>query len=77
MSATESLRKDHALIEEMINTLKTISLLLKNGKQIPDIIINQAIGFDINFTNFCHHWKEEESQFPALEKKVCLEKEVP
>ena len=36
MSATESLRRDHALIEKMISALKTISLLLKNGKQIPD-----------------------------------------
>jgi hemerythrin-like domain-containing protein len=57
MSATESLRKDHAIIEKMINALKTISLLLKNGKQIPDIILNQAIDFAINFTNFCHHLK--------------------
>jgi hemerythrin-like domain-containing protein len=69
VSATESLRRDHAFIEKMIKALKTISLLLKNGKQIPESILNQAIGFDINFTNFCHHWKEEESLFPALEKR--------
>lgn len=77
MSATESLIRDHALIEKMLNALKTISLLLKNGKQIPDSILNQAIDFSINFTNTCHHGKEEESLFPTLEKKVCLEKEVP
>jgi hemerythrin-like domain-containing protein len=69
MSATESLRKDHALIEEMINTLKTISLLLKNGKQIPDIILNQAIDFAIIFTYASQHGKEEESLFPALKKR--------
>src|SRR6476659_3075609 len=69
MSATESLRRDHALIEKMINALKTISLLLKNGKQILDSILNQAIDFSINFTNTCHHGKEEESLFPTLEKK--------
>ena len=69
MSATESLRRDHALIEKMISALKTISLLLKNGKQIPDSILNQAIDFSINFTNTCHHGKEEESLFPTLEKK--------
>jgi hemerythrin-like domain-containing protein len=77
MSATESLRKDHALIEKMINALKTISLLLKNGKQIREIILNQAIDFAINFTNTCQHGKEKESLFPTLEKKVYLEKEVP
>ncbi|HYG00018.1 MAG TPA: hypothetical protein VD815_07990 [Candidatus Saccharimonadales bacterium] len=77
MSATESLRRDHALIEKMLNALKTISLLLKNGKQIPDSILYQAIDFSINFTSTCHHGKEEESLFPTLEKKVCLEKGVP
>ena len=69
MSATESLRRDHALIEKMINALKTISLLLKDGKKIPDSILKQAIDFAINFTNTCHHGKEEESLFPTLEKK--------
>ena len=68
MSATESLRRDHILIEKMINALKTISVLLKNGKQIPESILNQAIDFAINFTNTCHHGKEEESLFPTLEK---------
>jgi hemerythrin-like domain-containing protein len=60
MSATESLKKDHALIEKMINELKIISSLLKNGKQIPDIILNQAIDFAINFIYTSQHGKEEE-----------------
>jgi hemerythrin-like domain-containing protein len=77
MSATESLRRDHALIDKMINALKTLSLLLNNGKRIPESILNQAIDFAINFTNTCHHGKEEESLFPTLIKKVCLEKEAP
>jgi hemerythrin-like domain-containing protein len=69
MSSTESLRKDHALIEKMIESLKTISSLLNNGKQIPESILDQAIDFSLNFTNACHHGKEEESLFPTLEKK--------
>lgn len=68
MTPTESLRKDHVLIEKMLNSLKTISSLLNEGKQIPEIILNQAIDFSINFTNTCHHGKEEESLFPNLEK---------
>ena len=43
--------------------------MLNNGKQIPESILNQAIDFAINFTNTCHHGKEEESLFPTLEKK--------
>ncbi len=66
---TESLRKDHALIEKMINALQTISSLLNNGKQIPESILNQAIDFSINFTDTCHHGKEEEYLFPTLENK--------
>ncbi|MGN6622606.1 MAG: hemerythrin domain-containing protein [Candidatus Nitrosocosmicus sp.] len=69
MTPTESLRKDHALIEKMIFALQTISSLLNSGKQIPESILNQAIDFSINFTNTCHHGKEEESLFPTLENK--------
>ena len=69
MSPTESLRKDHVLIEKMLNALQTISSLLNNGNQIPESILNQAIDFSINFTNTCHHGKEEESLFPTLENK--------
>lgn len=69
MTPTESLRKDHALIEKMIFALQTISSLLNSGKQIPESILNQAIDFSINFTNTCHHGKEEEFLFPTLENK--------
>ncbi len=69
MSPTESLRKDHALIEKMIDALRTVSSLLNSGKQIPESILSQAIDFSINFTNTCHHGKEEEVLFPTLERK--------
>ncbi len=61
----------------MINALKTISSLLNNGKQIPDSIFNQPIDFSINFTNTCHHGKEEEFLFPALESKGMLIEDGP
>jgi len=40
MPPTESLRKDHVLIEKMLNALKTISSLLNKDKQIPKSILN-------------------------------------
>lgn len=43
--------------------------LLKSGKTIPKPIISQVIDFTKNFTDVCHHGKEENSLFPALEKK--------
>ncbi|VFJ12695.1 hemerythrin domain-containing protein [Candidatus Nitrosocosmicus franklandus] len=68
MSPTDSLRKDHVLIEKMINALRTMSTLLRNGNSIPPTILEQTIEFSTNFTNTCHHGKEEESLFPSLEK---------
>jgi hemerythrin-like domain-containing protein len=42
--------------------------LLKAGKTIPESILMPVMDFSKNFTDVCHHGKEEESFFPALEK---------
>ena len=42
--------------------------LLQDGKSIPESILMQVIDFSKNFTDVCHHSKEEGSLFPALEK---------
>jgi hemerythrin-like domain-containing protein len=42
--------------------------LLKSGKKIPESILMPVVDFSKNFTDVCHHGKEEESLFPALEK---------
>jgi hemerythrin-like domain-containing protein len=52
----------------MVNALKTMCTLLHSGKSIPRSILEQTIDFSTNFTNVCHHGKEEESLFPTLEK---------
>lgn len=66
--STESLRKDHFLIEKMMRALGVTADLLKAGKSIPAPFLEQAIDFTKNFTNVCHHGKEENSLFPALER---------
>lgn len=66
--STESLRRDHNLIEKMLKALDTTAGLLKGGKAIPAPILDQMIDFTKNFTIVCHHGKEEDSLFPALEK---------
>ena len=63
-----SLKKDHDLIEKVLKSMETTLDLLKNGKNIPEAILMEIIDFSKNFTNVCHHGKEEESLFPALEK---------
>ena len=66
--STQSLRKDHKLIEKVLQALDATIKLLKDGKQIPEQILLPTIDFTQNFTDVCHHGKEEEALFPALEK---------
>ncbi len=66
--STESLRRDHGLIEKMLKALDTTAVLLKSGKTIPAPILDHMIDFTKNFTIVCHHGKEEDSLFPVLEK---------
>jgi hemerythrin-like domain-containing protein len=68
MSSTESLRNDHFLIEKMTRALLVTADLLKAGKSVPAPFLEQAIDFTKNFTNVCHHGKEEDTLFPTLQK---------
>ena len=66
--STVSLRRDHELIEKVIKAMESTVQLLVNGKQIPESILMPVIDFTKNFTDVCHHSKEEKSLFPALEQ---------
>lgn len=64
--STASLRRDHDLIERVLKSMAATVQLLESGKTVPAPILNQVIDFTKNFTDVCHHTKEEESLFPAL-----------
>lgn len=66
--STVSLRRDHELIEKAIKAMESTIQLLSDGKQIPESILLPTIDFSKNFTDVCHHTKEEKSLFPALEQ---------
>lgn len=66
--STTSLSRDHDLIEKVIKSMEATVQLLTDGKQIPESILLPVIDFTKNFTDVCHHSKEEKSLFPALEK---------
>ncbi len=66
--STASLRRDHDLIEKVIKAMESTIQLLNDGKQIPESILLPVIDFTKNFTDVCHHSKEENSLFPALEQ---------
>lgn len=65
---TNSLRKDHDLIEKVLKSMQATIQLLTDGKKIPESILMPVVEFSKNFTIVCHHGKEEESLFPALER---------
>ncbi|MCE2508766.1 MAG: hemerythrin domain-containing protein [Nitrosopumilaceae archaeon] len=65
--STASLRRDHDLIEKVLKSMAATVQLLESGKAVPAPILNQVIDFTKNFTDVCHHAKEEESLFPALQ----------
>ena len=66
--STASLRRDHELIEKVIKAMEATVQLLHGGKQIPESILTPVIDFSKNFTDVCHHSKEENALFPALEQ---------
>lgn len=66
--STASLRRDHDLIEKVIKAMESTIQLLNDNKQIPESILLPVIDFSKNFTDVCHHTKEEKSLFPALEQ---------
>ena len=71
--STRSLRKDHDLIEKILKSMWAAISLLNTGKTIPASILMPVIDFTKNFTDVCHHSKEENSLFPELEKRACHE----
>lgn len=69
MSSTESLRKDHYLIEKMLKSLNITIELFQEGKKIPNEILYQTIDFLKNFTNICHQGKKKKHYSPLLKKR--------
>ncbi|MFN3655028.1 MAG: hemerythrin domain-containing protein [Candidatus Nitrosotenuis sp.] len=69
MISTESLRKDHDLIERVLKAMDVTLQLLKNGKKIPESILLPTLDFAKNFVDICHHGKEEDSLLPELERR--------
>ena len=66
--STASLRRDHDLIEKVVKSMETTVSLLREGKTVPESILMPVVDFTKNFMDVCHHSKEENSLFPALEK---------
>lgn len=64
---TASLRKDHDIIKKVLKATEICITMLKEGKEMPPSILEDTVDFITNFIDRCHHAKEEQGLFPALE----------
>jgi len=68
MKATEELRKEHSAIEVMLGILEEISARLESGAKVDPDHLERILEFIRIFADKCHHGKEEDFLFPAMEK---------
>jgi hemerythrin-like domain-containing protein len=65
--AVEQLKKEHVAIESMLNILEAVCSKLQASEKVEQEHLSQIIEFFRGFADRCHHGKEEEIFFPALE----------
>jgi hemerythrin-like domain-containing protein len=67
MKATEQLRNEHEGIKLMMHILGKLSGKLEAGEEVDPEHLEKIIEFFRVFADKCHHGKEEDLLFPALE----------
>ncbi|MCL5406091.1 MAG: hemerythrin domain-containing protein [Deltaproteobacteria bacterium] len=68
MNATDQLRAEHEGILTMLQILERICEQMNSGKRANLDHLDQIVEFLQVFADKCHHGKEEDILFPALEK---------
>ncbi len=67
MKPTEILKEEHKVIRRMLKILGIACEKLKNGEKIERDVLEKIIEFIKVFADKCHHGKEEDFLFPAME----------
>jgi len=67
MQSTETLKAEHRGIERMLNVLSKVSDRLEAGESVNGADLEQMVEFFQVFADRCHHGKEEDLLFVALE----------
>jgi len=68
MMPTDQLVKEHVSIQLMLEVLERVCSKLNAGGKVPQKHLEQMLEFIKVFADQCHHGKEEEFLFPAMEK---------
>lgn len=69
MKPTEELVHEHKVITHVLNAVAVEAGRLKNAGEIDPGLIDKMLDFFRNFTDKCHHAKEEKHLFPMLEHR--------
>ncbi|HOI94848.1 MAG TPA: hemerythrin domain-containing protein [Syntrophobacter fumaroxidans] len=67
MKATDELKKEHRGIELMLRVLEAVADRFRRGERVDPAYLHGIVEFLSVFVDRCHHGKEEEFLFPALE----------
>lgn len=67
--ATAILREEHEVILRIIAVLNAAVGRLQAGQEVSPEVFRQAVDFIRNFADRCHHGKEQDLLFPALEQR--------
>jgi len=74
---TRVLMHEHRAVERVVGVLEKAATAVRDGGE-PDVrLFEMAVDFFRNFTDCCHHGKEEQALFPALEKKAVRRERGP
>jgi hemerythrin-like domain-containing protein len=65
--AIEQLKTEHRAIKRMLEVLDAVCGRLRAGEKVDPAHLSQIVEFFRGFADECHHGKEEEIFFPALE----------
>jgi hemerythrin-like domain-containing protein len=68
MKPTQELSQEHQAILLMIRILEKIGQKLEAGERVDVSHLEKAVDFIKGFADKCHHAKEEDLLFPAMEK---------
>lgn len=68
MKATQQLKDEHQGVKIALSILDEINKKLKNGEQVNSGHLEDLLEFIRVFVDKCHHGKEEDLLFPAMEK---------
>jgi hemerythrin-like domain-containing protein len=68
MNPTVMLTHDHRLIERVLDCIERAAGELEAGRSVRPALFTELADFVRDFADGCHHRKEEEVLFPALER---------